>query len=236
MAWTPPPPDAPKLVYAFVPRTDADGLERVLTREDWDTLGMRGAQSHDRAARSGRPPPTASCVASTGPNPDPIVFGIFSVFELLLASVYTGVARRAWSRSGPHARRSKKTGAAYSQDADVAGASPIWRSPTTRCPRSSPPCAATSTSATTHGARWFSLLAGVSTAPITTAKSVVDDAMLVAGGSSYFTRAEAQPPLPRRARRDVPPRPGQRTLIATAPGSALWRAEGTVRRTHEGAS
>ncbi len=50
-------PDAPKMVYAFVPRSEeADG--RIVTRNDWDTLGMRGTQSPDHRAacgdRSGR--------------------------------------------------------------------------------------------------------------------------------------------------------------------------------------
>ena len=47
--------DAPKLVYAFVPRSD-DGAS---TRDDWDTLGMRGTQSRTTelhgARRAGRP-------------------------------------------------------------------------------------------------------------------------------------------------------------------------------------
>ncbi len=41
-----------------------------------------------------------------------------------------------------------------------------------------------------HGARWFSLLAGVKHRAVTMAKSVVDDAVLVAGGSSYFAASE----------------------------------------------
>ena len=41
-----------------------------------------------------------------------------------------------------------------------------------------------------HGARWFSLLAGVKHRAVTMAKRVVDDAVLVAGGSSYFSGSE----------------------------------------------
>ena len=41
-----------------------------------------------------------------------------------------------------------------------------------------------------HGARWFSLLAGVKHRAVTMAKSVVDDAILVSGGSSYFSASE----------------------------------------------
>ena len=64
------------------------------------TTGTRSAcaaRSRARPSCTARSrPPTASCGASPpGPNPDPIVFGIFSVFEILLGSVYTGIARRA---------------------------------------------------------------------------------------------------------------------------------------------
>lgn len=41
-----------------------------------------------------------------------------------------------------------------------------------------------------HGARWFSLLAGVKHRAVTAAKAIVDEAVLVAGGSSYFTANE----------------------------------------------
>ena len=41
-----------------------------------------------------------------------------------------------------------------------------------------------------HGRRWFSLLAGVKHRAVSMAKSVVDDAILVSGGSSYFSGSE----------------------------------------------
>src|SRR6185312_480846 len=104
-------PDAPKLVYAFVPRSDA-----VVTRDDWDTLGMRGTQSRTTELH-GAVAPADRVVRriDPGPQPDPIVFGIFSVFEILLASVYTGIARRAIEVAVATAakRTSKKTGKAY---------------------------------------------------------------------------------------------------------------------------
>jgi alkylation response protein AidB-like acyl-CoA dehydrogenase len=43
---------------------------------------------------------------------------------------------------------------------------------------------------TDHGQRWFSLLAGVKHRAVTTAKDIVDEAVLVAGGSSYFAAHE----------------------------------------------
>jgi alkylation response protein AidB-like acyl-CoA dehydrogenase len=180
--------DAPKLVYAFVPRTDA-----VVTRDDWDTLGMRATQSRTTELHAAVAP--ADRVVrriDPGPNPDPIVFGIFSVFELLLASVYTGIARRALDIAVETAgrRRSKKSGKPYSQDADIR-----WRIADMALAYDALPPQLESLSRDVddmvdHGPRWFSLLAGIKHRAVTMAKSVVDDAVLVAGGSSYFSRSE----------------------------------------------
>ncbi|PZU49783.1 MAG: acyl-CoA dehydrogenase [Microbacterium sp.] len=181
-------PDAPTLVYAFIPRTDA-----VVTRDDWDTIGMRGTQSRttelhgviapaDRVVRRVAP----------GPNPDPIVFGIFSVFEILLASVYTGIARRALDLAVDTARKrmSKKTGLPYSDDPDIR-----WRIAEMALAYDAllPQIAAIARDVderADHGALWFAKLSGLKHRAVVAAKQIVDEAMLVAGGSSYFTRTE----------------------------------------------
>lgn len=181
-------PDAPKLVYAFVPRA-----EEVVTRDDWDTVGMRATQSRTTELHGALAPAGAVVRrVDPGPNPDPIVFGIFSVFELLLASVYTGMAGRALELAVDTAerRQSKKTGKAYSQDPDIR-----WRIAEMALaydslgPQLAALCADVDALAD-HGSRWFSLLAGVKHRAVTAAKRIVDDAMLVAGGSSYFSSNE----------------------------------------------
>ncbi|WP_203135933.1 acyl-CoA dehydrogenase family protein [Microbacterium sp. JZ31] len=181
-------PDGPQMVYAFVGRD-----ERIVTRDDWDTLGMRGTQSRTTEL-NGVIAPAERVVrrVAPGPNPDPIVFGIFSVFELLLASVYTGVARRALDLAvaAARSRTSKKTGKAYSQDPDIR-----WRIAEMALAYDAlPPQLAALCrdidERTDHGARWFSLLSGIKHRATATAKRVVDDAMLVAGGSSYFSSNE----------------------------------------------
>lgn len=180
--------DGPKMVYAFVDRSDA-----VVTRDDWDTLGMRGTQSRTTELH-GAVAPADRVVRriDPGPNPDPIVFGIFSVFELLLASVYTGIARRALDLAVATAqkRTSKRTGTAYSQDPDIR-----WRIADMALAYDALPPQLASLcrdvdERVDHGARWFSLLSGVKHRAVTTAKAVVDDAVLVAGGSSYFSGSE----------------------------------------------
>ncbi len=181
-------PDAPKMVYAFVPRSAA-----IVTRDDWDTLGMRATQSRTTELH-GAIAPADRVVRriDPGPNPDPLVFALFSVFELLLASVYTGIARRALdvAVATAHRRTSKKTGTTYDQDPDIR-----WRIADMALAYDALPPQLASLSRDVeqqadHGARWFSLLSGIKHRAVTMAKAVVDDAMLVAGGSSYFASAE----------------------------------------------
>ena len=184
--------DAPKLVYAFVPRSEeAEG--HLAVKDDWDTLGMRATQSRTTLLQ-GAVAPADRVVRriAPGPSPDPMVFGIFSVFEILLASVYTGIARRALDLAVQTAgtRRSKKTGLTYSQDPDIR-----WRIADMALAYDAlPPELATLSrdvdGLVDHGGRWFSLLSGVKHRAVTMAKRVVDDAILVSGGSSYFSSNE----------------------------------------------
>ncbi|MEE2815504.1 MAG: acyl-CoA dehydrogenase family protein, partial [Actinomycetota bacterium] len=181
-------PDAPKLVFAFIDRTDA-----VTTSDDWDTLGMRGTQSRTtRLNGAVAAPEHVVRRIDPGPNPDPIVFGIFSVFEILLASVYTGIARRGLDLAvgAAKARRSKKTGTTYSQDPDIR-----WRIAEMALAYDAlpPQIAALARDVddnADHGARWFTLLSGLKHRAVVMAKQVVDEAMLVAGGGSYFSANE----------------------------------------------
>ncbi|MGN7978919.1 acyl-CoA dehydrogenase family protein [Microbacterium sp. 22195] len=180
--------DAPKLVFAFIDRTDA-----VVTGDDWDTLGMRGTQSRTTRLNGAiAAPEHVVRRIDPGPNPDPIVFGIFSVFEILLASVYTGIARRALDLAVETAqkRRSKKSGTTYSQDPDirwrVAGMGLAYDA----LPPQISALARDVDELADHGPRWFTLLSGVKHRAVVMAKQVADEAMLVAGGGSYFSSNE----------------------------------------------
>ncbi|MET0673419.1 MAG: acyl-CoA dehydrogenase family protein [Microbacterium pygmaeum] len=180
--------DAPQMVYAFIPRSDA-----VRTRDDWDTLGMRGTQSRTTELRAAVAP--ADRVVrriAAGPNPDPLVFGIFSVFEILLASVYTGIARRALELAVTTAqhRRSKKSGKTYASDPDIRWRVADMALAYDALPPQIEALARDVDGLADHGGQWFALLSGLKHRAVTMAKQVVDDAMLVAGGSSYFSSSE----------------------------------------------
>lgn len=181
-------PENPKLIYAFVPRS-----EQVVTRDDWDTLGMRGSQSRTTELHGAiAPADRVARIVAPGPNPDPIVFGIFSVFEVLLASVYTGIAHRAIELAVETAgkRRSKKTGKSYAQDPDIRWRIAEMALAYDALPPQIAAIARDVDELVDNGARWFAMLSGVKHRAVVMAKEVVDNAMLVAGGSSFFTRNE----------------------------------------------
>ncbi|HCS62499.1 MAG TPA: acyl-CoA dehydrogenase [Microbacterium sp.] len=180
--------DAPKLVFAFIDRTDA-----VTTKDDWDTLGMRATQSRTTKLDSAiAAPEHVVRRIDPGPNPDPIIFGIFSTFELLLASVYTGIARRALDLATltVQKRTSKKTGQPYSQDPDIRWRIAEMSLSYDALPPQIAALARDVDEQNDHGARWFTLLSGTKHRAVMMAKRVVDEAILAAGGSSYFSSNE----------------------------------------------
>src|SRR5699024_3885088 len=65
-------------------------------KDDWDTLGMRASQSCTTVLDGAYAPPEQVLRRlEPGPNPDPLIFGIFANFEILVAAVYAGIAQRA---------------------------------------------------------------------------------------------------------------------------------------------
>lgn len=103
--------DGPELVYGFLTR----GTEGVKSSDDWDVLGMRA--THSRATILEDAVLEADRVVRRipdGPNPDLLTFGITANFQLLIASVYAGLARRALEVASDalRKRRSAKNGGA----------------------------------------------------------------------------------------------------------------------------
>ncbi|SDT18774.1 acyl-CoA dehydrogenase family protein [Microterricola viridarii] len=182
--------DAPKIVYGFVDRDDP-GLSR---KDDWNTLGMRASQSQTTVldAAYARPERVVRRL-DPGPNADPLIFAIFANFEILLAAVYTGVGKRALELAvaSAHRRTSMKNdGRSLAQDPDIR-----WRIADAAIAQDAiypqlDAIAAAVDGQADLGAQWFPQLVGIKVRATETAREVVDQAIRVSGGGSYFAGNE----------------------------------------------
>ncbi|WP_412148815.1 acyl-CoA dehydrogenase family protein [Curtobacterium flaccumfaciens] len=178
----------PRLVHGFVLRSDGD-VEHL---DDWDTLGMRATQSRTTKLH-GVHVPADRIVRSlpVGPNQDPLVFGIFASFELLIASVYAGVAERAITlATAAVAGRTAADGTRRSQDPDVRRAIADLRGAVDAITLQVDSLARSVDELDDLGARWFPLLVGTKARAVDTAQHVVDEAMRVVGGSAFRSSSE----------------------------------------------
>ncbi|KTR51067.1 acyl-CoA dehydrogenase family protein [Curtobacterium oceanosedimentum] len=178
----------PRLVHGFVLRSDGD-VEHL---DDWDTLGMRATQSRTTLLHGVHVPSSRIVrVLPVGPTQDPLVFGVFAAFELLVASVYVGIAERALELavaavSGRHGR----DGVARSQDPDVRRAVADLRGTVDAVTLQVSSLARSVDEADDLGARWFPLLVGTKARTVDTAQHVVDEALRLAGGSAFRASSE----------------------------------------------
>jgi len=183
-------PAAPLLVHAVVDR-DAGGIE---VGTDWDTLGMRATQScTTRFTGAPARPDRVYRRLPVGPSPDPFIFALFATFEILLAAVYTGIGRRALELAvaAAHRRTSMKNGGkSYAQDPDIR-----WKVAEAAIAQDAMLPQITSLARDVdqrvdHGAQWFPRLVGLKVRATENARYVVDQALRVGGGSSYFAGNE----------------------------------------------
>jgi alkylation response protein AidB-like acyl-CoA dehydrogenase len=182
--------DAPKIVWSFLDR-DEPG---ITTNDDWNTLGMRASQSQSTVLDGAyAPPERVFRRLDPGPNPDPLIFAIFADFEILLAAVYTGIGRRALELAVEAAGRRtslKNDGRSLAQDPDIR-----WRIADAAMAMDGiypqiDALARDVDAGADHGSQWFALLAGLKHRATENAKHVVDQAVRVSGGSSYFAGNE----------------------------------------------
>lgn len=188
-------PDDPRIVFGVIDRT-----AEVTTRDDWDTHGMRGTQSRTTVLEAA-PLPADRVVTTTavGPGPDPFVFSIFGAFELLLASVYTGIAQRgielgveaARDPEDPDVRR-RLADAAIGADGSVLQIDALAADlDAFDAPDPVP-------DATDHGQRWFLHFSGVKARSGEAAVAAIDQVLRASGGRHYSRGSELE-----RISRDV---------------------------------
>ncbi len=180
----------PALVHGFL-RRDAAGHSSL---DDWDTLGMRATQSRSTVLDGARVlPEDVFRRLPAGPVADPLIFGIFASFEILLAAVYTGIGDRALELAVANATRRtsmKNHGASYSRDPDIR-----WRIADAAIAHDAlgpqlQVLASDVDSLVDHGPMWFAKLVGLKVRATETARTVVDAAIRVSGGSSYSSSSE----------------------------------------------
>ena len=183
---------AGELVHGFITR-DTPGYEIL---PDWDTLGMRASQSNTTLLEGAVVPAERIFrKLPVGPNADPLIFAIFACFETLLAAVYTGIGERALTLGVEAVQRRtsfKNGGRSYAQDPDIR-----WKVAEAAMamdalyPQLSS-VAADVDALADHGSQWFPRLVGLKVRATETARTVVDLAIRVSGGSSYFRGSELE--------------------------------------------
>lgn len=181
-----------ELVHGFITR-ETPGYRIV---DDWDTLGMRASQSNTTILDGATVPPERIFRRiPVGPGRDPLIFAVFACFETLLAAVYTGLGERALAVGVASVKRRtsfKNNGRSYAQDPDIR-----WKvaeaamAMDTLYPQLAS-VAADVDALVDHGPQWFPKLVGLKVNATETARRVVDLAIRVSGGSSYFRGSELE--------------------------------------------
>lgn len=178
----------PVLVHGFTVRSDGG----VTHRDDWDTLGMRATQSRTTVLDGVHVPADRIVrVLPVGPNQDPLTFGVFAAFELLVASVYVGIAERAVELAVAAVRdRTALDGTPRSADPDVRRALADAQGAVDAVALQVDALTRDVDDLVDHGSRWFPLLVGTKARTVDTAQRVVDEAVRVVGGSAYRAGGE----------------------------------------------
>lgn len=184
--------DAARLVHGFIDRADP-GVETI---ENWDTLGMRASQSHStKLTAAHADAETIHSKLPTGPNADPLVFGIFAAFLTLTASVYVGLAERGVELAAE--RPAKRTslshgGRALAQDPDVRWQVADAGLEILRLDAQLRMTARDLDDVVDHGSSWFPRLVTLRTHAGDTARRTVQLALQVSGGGQYFRGSELE--------------------------------------------
>ncbi len=181
--------DGPHSVFAILTRDDG-GFE---LKDDWDTLGMRATQSQTLILQGANAPESQVLTrCEPGPSADPVVFGIFSHFEILLAATYAGVGERAVEVAAEHVktRKSVKNQTVYVNDPDIR-----WRIATAALDMNAVgpqirELARDVDNGVDRGPIWMPQLSAVKNAATEASLRAVEQAVRACGGSSYFNRSE----------------------------------------------
>jgi alkylation response protein AidB-like acyl-CoA dehydrogenase len=186
------------IVHGFIDR-DTAGWSNT---PDWDTLGMRATQSYTTHLEGAlvRPERIVRRIPA-GANADPFTIAVFQNFLPLVSSVYAGISDRALQLA---VEGVKDKGSAFDTESRVSDDPDIrWQVADMAIaldalgPRLEK-YAALVDSGQEPPEQWFRLLSGLKHQSVETARTVVDSAMRVLGGSAYRRSHELS-----RLQRDV---------------------------------
>ena len=181
--------EQPQSVFAYL----ENNPETIKIKPDWDTLGMRGTQSYSVLLDGAYA--TSKQILTTvkpGPSFDPVVFGIFSHFELLLAATYHGIGKRALELGieTVKKRRSIAQGKTYNQDKNIR-----WRIAEAAIILDSvqPQIDVLATDIeedADHGNLWLPRLSAIKNTAVEASIKVVEEMVRASGGRSYYNDTE----------------------------------------------
>lgn len=181
--------EQPQSVFAYL----ENNPKTIKIKPDWDTLGMRGTQSYSVLLDGAYA--TSKQILTTvkpGPSFDPVVFGIFSHFELLLAATYHGIGKRALELGieTVKKRRSIAQGKTYDQDKNIR-----WRIAEAAIILDSvqPQINVLATDIeedADHGNLWLPRLSAIKNTAVEASIKAVEEMVRASGGRSYYNDTE----------------------------------------------
>lgn len=181
--------DEPKSVFAYI-KNDPDTIDYS---PDWDVLGMRATRSLNiklnGAKASGEEILTK---VDPGPSFDPVVFGIFAHFEILLAATYHGISERALELGieTVQGRKSIANNTTYDQDKDIRWRIAEAALKANQIPPQINALAEDIEQDADHGKFWLPRLSAIKNYATETALEVVQEITRASGGRSYSNNQE----------------------------------------------
>lgn len=182
-------PENPRLVYGFLER-EAPG---ITVSDQWDVLGMRASQSRATILK-GVPLKAGNVVRriSPGRTPDLLTFAITSHFQLMIGSVYAGVAWRALElgAAGLKRRSSAKSGTPFSEVPEYRARLADAHLEYLAVPAQLDTYSRDVDELVDHGAGWPPRLVSARLNAATAARRAAETALMCAGGSGFDNSSE----------------------------------------------
>ncbi|WP_201711215.1 acyl-CoA dehydrogenase family protein [Dolosigranulum pigrum] len=179
----------PKSVFAYI-KNDPDTIDYS---PDWDVLGMRATRSLNIKLNGAKASEEEILTkVDPGPSFDPVVFGIFAHFEILLAATYHGISERALELGieTVQGRKSIANDTTYDQDKDIRWRIAEAALKANQIPPQIDALAEDIEQDADHGKFWMPRLSAIKNYATETALEVVQEITRASGGRSYSNNQE----------------------------------------------